>query len=89
MAVSNQTTGPIIMTAQGDSITSSVYISWVRWIGGTTDGHVMEITDHSGNRICKSQADGASFLDIIPIFRMRKGIIVNSLGSGTLEIHYR
>ncbi|MHA2065531.1 MAG: hypothetical protein ACXABY_14245 [Candidatus Thorarchaeota archaeon] len=89
MAVSNEIKGPIVMNAQGDSISSPTYITWLRWVGATTAGHSLVVNDGDGDRIASSECDGANFLDIIPIFRMRKGVVATTMQSGELSIYFK
>ena len=89
MAVTNTAKGPIKMTAQGDAVTGSTYITWLRWVGATTAGHTLVVSDTAGDLIAASEADGPNFIDIIPIFSFRNGITATTMASGTLYIHGR
>lgn len=89
MAISNQGGRVIKLTAQGDSFTDTVKISYLRWVGATTAGHTLDVQDGKGNTVFPSEADGANFLDICPIFDTIRGVDVATMQSGTLYIYVR
>ena len=87
MAVSFGGTHCIKFGSQGDAVTGMKHITYVRWIGGTTAGHKCYVTDTGGSVFFPSEADGANFTDIQPIFGWRNGITLLSLGSGTVYVY--
>lgn len=89
MAVSNSTISPLILSAQGDADTRSFFVTWIRWNGAGTAGDLLTVKDTAGNIVFESEADGANFIDLQPIFRVVKGISVTDMDSGKLYVFYR
>lgn len=87
--VTNAGKSPLIFSAQGDSITGVWHITYMRWTGASTAGHLLVVNDGDGDLIWDSEADGADFLDIHPLFEDRKGINVATMDSGHLLVYYR
>ena len=87
MALSFSGTQVVKFGSVGDALTGPQKISYIRWTGATTAGHRCRVTDTAGNVIFPSQADGAHFLDIQPIFQMRRGITILSMASGTVYVY--
>ena len=89
MAVTNIAASPLIMSAASDADTRQFLVTWIRWNGATTAGHALLVKDSAGNTIFASEADGANFIDIQPIFKVCKGLVVTAMDSGTLYVFYR
>ena len=89
MAVSNLTASPIVLGTQGDADSRSFFVTWVRWNGATTAGHALVLRDTAGNLVFASEADGANFIDIQPIFKVVKGLSLATMQSGTCYVFYR
>ena len=87
MAVSFGGTQCIKLGSNGDAVDRRLYLTYIRWVGGTTAGHTATVTDTAGNVLFTSEADGANFLDIQPVYQIRNGIVVSALGSGTLYVY--
>ena len=87
MAVSGQGTGVYIFTAGSDAITGPTYVKHMRWVGATTAGHLLSVTDTAGNVAWASEADGAHFIDVHPFYRYFTGLTVATMGSGTLYVY--
>jgi hypothetical protein len=87
MAVSGQGTGIYVFSAQADALTGITYVKHIRWVGATTAGHTLTVTDTAGNVILYSIADGNYFIDIHPFYRYFTGIVVASMGSGALYVY--
>jgi hypothetical protein len=66
-----------------------VWIERLVWHEPTTSGHALSITDKDGNVIWnKTALAGGSGLDYdIKLDSVYKGLIVPTLGSGTLYVH--
>lgn len=89
VAVSNTSVSPLILTAQDDADTRVFNITWIRWNGAAAAGDLLQVTDTIGNVIFESEADGANFIDIQPIFRIFRGVKIPNLDSGKVYIFYR
>jgi hypothetical protein len=89
VAVSNLGASPLILSAQGDSDSRQFLVSWMRWNGATAASHTLQVTDAAGNIIFESEADGANFIDIQPIFKPCRGIVVAHMDSGKLYVFYK
>lgn len=89
MSVTHAGKGVIKFTAQGDSLTGVKKFTYFRWIGGTTAGHLMKANDTAGDLIWESEADGANFNDIHPVFATRNGVVIGSMSSGFVLAYYR
>jgi hypothetical protein len=89
MAVTGDDFGIVKMTAQGDEVFGSKIISYMRWVGATTAGHTLSITDNDGHVLWESMADGPYFLDIHPLFKLTKGIKINQMSSGYVLVYYK
>lgn len=87
MAVTGEVFGIAKMTAALDAITSKVRISWLRWVGATTAGHALSVTDTAGNVIWESEADGANFIDMFPVYKIVTGVKAATMDSGTLYVY--
>lgn len=72
--------------------TNNVHVKGIRWTGATTAGHTATITDAAGKVKWTSVASGANYVesDLIegPSGAGWAGVVVPTLGSGTLYIEY-
>lgn len=84
MAVTRNKNKTIEMTAQADFIAERVKIGFMRWIGATTAGHSLVVDDGHGGLIWESEADGANFIDLHPLFNWYDGVTVTTMQSGKL-----
>jgi hypothetical protein len=73
-------------STEGDTHTGRVYVTYVRWINGTTAGHQLVLKDSHGATLWESVADGANFLDIHPLFRWVDGLDVDTMDSGKVMV---
>lgn len=87
MAITQNGTHCVKMTAQSDALTGMHHVSYIRWVGANTAGHVCAVSDTSGNVYFASEADGANFIDLQPIFQWRDGVKVLLMDSGTVYVY--
>lgn len=80
---------PIKLDLQGDTFAGRLHVTYVRWTGATTAGHVMVLNDSNGNLIWSGEADGANFNDLQPVFQNVDGLNVATMQSGYLQVYYR
>jgi hypothetical protein len=71
-------------SAMGDSIDGRVFLKHIRWIGATTAGHVLLVTDSFGITIFESVSDGSNYIDVFPFYRIVDGLVVSTMQSGKL-----
>lgn len=57
--------------------------------GATKAGHLLVVKDSAGNTIFESEADGANFIDVQPIFKVCKGVVATTMDSGKLYVFYK
>lgn len=97
-SVFNEKTGTYIIDTVWNASTSPlsgfdgpVKIKSIRWVGATTAGHQLVITNFNDtDRIFASVADGANFLDEILIEDgCKDGFKVTTLGSGVVYVDLR
>ncbi len=87
MAVTGESIGVIKMTTATDAVAKKLKIDFIRWVGATTAGHVLTLTDTAGNVLFSSVADGANFIDVHALPLIANGVILSVLGSGTLYLY--
>ena len=87
MAITGQGTGIYVFGSAADAITGKAYVKHIRWVGATTAGHHLLVTDTAGNTILESYADGNYFIDVHPYYRYFLGIIVSIMDSGQLYVY--
>jgi hypothetical protein len=87
MAVTQSDTIVPILNTQGDEITGRVYVRYVRWVGATTAGHTVSVTDSADHELFASEADGAAFIDVHPIFKWVDGVKANQMNSGKVYVY--
>jgi hypothetical protein len=87
MAVTGQGTGVYVFTASADSLSGTLYVKHIRWVGATTAGHTLTVTDTAGNVVIYSIADGNYFIDVHPFYRYFLGLTVASMTSGALYVY--
>jgi len=76
-----------IDTAGASPLTSARIRLWgVRWTGATTAGHEAIVHDKHGNIIWRSVANAANYVEADGPNRVYEGLIVPTLGSGTLDL---
>jgi len=82
----------ITLTAQGDSVDESISILSIHWIGATTTGHLLEISQSSAlvgspGVIYSDHAAGANYVSrsYIDAF-YPNGIEITDLDSGVVQI---
>jgi hypothetical protein len=63
MAVIGIETNIFMITSSTDVITRHMNLASVRWVGATTAGDIVYVTDLGGNPIFDSVASGARFID--------------------------
>lgn len=83
----------VIDTAAASELTAAVfgkrtviYLKQIRWVGGTTAGHVASVTDGDSDQVWYSVAAGANNVESDMVERWVDGLIVPTLGSGKLYI---
>ena len=88
MAVTGRVINILKMTAAADELLDTTLpIESIRWVGATTAGHSCVVTDGTGNVLFESVADAANFVDAYPIYKAVQGVIVATLGSGTVYVY--
>ena len=87
-AITNARSGVYRITSTA-SATGNHFVTYVRWIGGAASGDQLIMSDGSGSIWFDSQADGADFIDIMPIFRVMNGLHVKTIDSGVFYIYTR
>ena len=88
MAITGRKINILKMTAAADELLdATLSVESIRWVGGSTAGHSCIVTDGAGNVLFESVADAANFIDAYPIFKAVNGIIVSTLGSGTVYVY--
>lgn len=89
MAVTHAGKGVAHFSAQGDSLPGAFQITYLRWVGATAADHLLVVDDSAGDLIWRSEADGANFNDIHPLFQRRQGVVISSMSSGFVLAYYR
>lgn len=87
MAVTGNPGKVLKFSAQGDAFTGRLMVSYMRWVGATTLAHTLVVKDTSGVVWWESIADGAAFIDILPLFKMIDGVSLDTMGSGALYVY--
>ncbi|HXK36989.1 MAG TPA: hypothetical protein VJ553_05410 [Candidatus Paceibacterota bacterium] len=85
--ITGQGSSVICMDAVADALTNEVYVKHLRWVGATTAGHQLIVSDVDGNVMWESVADGQYMIDVHPFYRSIKGITVTTMGSGKLYVY--
>lgn len=81
------TGNPWVVSGPGTLTTARTRVVAVRWIGATTAGHRVVITDARGKRVWSSVADTAHHTEADSLDgRLYTGVTVATLDSGVLEI---
>ena len=88
MAVSNEVKGPVKFTDPLDAVAYRRKWTYLRWVGATTAGHTLVINDADGDLVWDSEADGANFNDIHPLFQIRTGLTIATMGSGHVLAYF-
>jgi len=89
MAVSNEASGLIKMTADEDRVEQGVTIHKIRWVGGTTAGHGLVVQDLDDNDILVSTCSGVNnveTIDFVPALRVN-GVHITAMASGVLYVY--
>jgi hypothetical protein len=88
MAVTGVETNVFQVTSSTDVVTRGMNLASCRWIGATTAGHTLEVTDLSGNPIFRSVANGSNFIDGW-VFGKKTvdGIMFTSMQSGLMQFY--
>lgn len=89
MAVSNEGHSPTKFSAAADALPVRIFIKYINWVGATTAGHTVTVTDTAGHLIFSGEADGANFTQIQPVYEWYDGIIVSAMSSGYLLVYFR
>jgi len=83
MAITGLGRNVIKFTVQGDSLVGKRKVKHLRWVAATAVAdEVLNITDGDGFPLFESIADGANFIDIIPLYRWVDGIIIVAMTHG-------
>jgi hypothetical protein len=64
-----------------------IYVKHLRWVRATTQGHLCKVKSKNGDMIFESEADGAQFIDVHPLYKFCNGITIDTLDSGTLYVY--
>ena len=85
MAITGIGRSVIKFTAQADALTGKRKVKHLRWVAAdAVANETLNITDGDGLPLFESIADGANFIDIIPLYRWVDGIIVATMAHGFL-----
>jgi len=72
------------MDTAGDEVKGNIFLKHLRWVGGTTSGHSLIVTDVDGSVLWDSIADGGNYIDIHPFYKIVKGLKIQTMQSGRL-----
>jgi hypothetical protein len=72
------------MDAVSDEIQGKVFLKHLRWVGASTSGHTLIVTDNDGSVLWESIADGSNYIDIHPFYKIVKGVKIQAMPSGRL-----
>ena len=90
--MSTLTGNPWVIDVAGATIltTRRLKITGIRWIGATTAGHRVVITDGEGDRIWSSEASRANYVEAYDprSERLYTGLAVPTLDSGYVEVEF-
>lgn len=78
--------GVLKFTSNGGSVTGRHIVTMVRWVGATAASHTAVLTDTAGQEWFRSEADGANFIDLFPIYKPITGLSV-AQSSGTFYVY--
>ena len=87
MAVTGAEKQVALMTTAGDELSGKQLVRHMRWVGGTTSGHSLVVTDSGGTVIWESIADGANYIDVHPFYRFFSGVKIQTMQSGRLYVY--
>lgn len=67
-----------------------IKVTGVRWVGATTAGHRVVLTDAEGDRIWSSEASGANYVEAYDPRgeRLYTGLVMPTLDSGIVEVEF-
>jgi hypothetical protein len=63
------------------------FVKHFRWIRATASGHVCSVQVASGDVVFESEADGAKFIDVHPLYKFVNGLTIATLDSGKLFVY--
>ena len=89
MAVTNAKSGIYRFDTGGGTVSGGQFVTYARWIAGAASGDQCVLSDGVGSIWFDSQADGADFIDIMPIYRVLQGLTVTTIDSGILYVYTR
>lgn len=69
------------------ALTGIKFVKHFRWISATTAGHKCIVKTASGDMAFESEADGAKFIDVHPLYKFMNGLTIDTLDSGTLYVY--
>jgi hypothetical protein len=69
------------------ALTGMKFVKHFRWISATASGHKCVVTSHSGSVLFESEADGAKFIDVHPLYKIVNGLTIDTLDSGKLFVY--
>lgn len=85
MAITGLGRGVVKFDAQGDAIVGKRRVKHLRWVAhDSVADEALNVTDEAGFPLFESIADGANFIDIIPLYRWVDGITVVTMAHGFL-----
>lgn len=89
MAVTGHLGGGFTFSAQGDVYSGDrAFVKYMRWVGSasTAANDQLVVVDKYGDIVFRSIADGAYFIDMMPVYKWIEEIHVNTMGSGVLDV---
>lgn len=87
MAVTQSTSSVIKLTAAADAISGTLYVDRIRWVGATTAAHALVVSDAAGTIYVHSVANAANFIEDIEVECNMAGVVITTLGSGTVYLY--
>jgi hypothetical protein len=87
MSATRSAANIITVTGQEAATTERVYVTNLHWIGATTAGHLLQVTNAAGAVIRNHKVSAANEYIFIPVYEWCLGVTVADMDSGTLDIH--
>lgn len=86
MSVTGDSGKVLKLSAEGDSVSIPLRVSYIRWVGGS-NGDALSIVDNNSTELFASVAEGNNFIDIHPLFQEVRGLTLATLGGGNVYIY--
>ena len=63
------------------------FVKHFRWVRATAAGHTCVVKAKVGDVVFESEADGARFIDVHPLYKFVTGLTIDALDSGKLYVY--